>query len=50
MIGVEGYGPDGDFDVVIKGGQVVKGYYLKKLAQTITLLKELKEEREWERI
>ncbi len=38
--GVEDYGPDGDFDIPIKGGQQVKGVYLKKLVYTIDLLKE----------
>lgn len=38
--GVPDYGPDGDFDVPVKGGQKVKGLYLKKIAQTIKLLEE----------
>jgi hypothetical protein len=42
--GIQGYGPLGDFDVVVKGGQRVKNYYLKKLAQTIDLLEEREEE------
>jgi len=37
------YGPNGEFDIVIKGGQKVKGFYLKRLAQTIKLLEELQE-------
>jgi len=41
LIGVHGYGPNGDFDILVKGGQRVKGYYLKKLAQTIKLLEEI---------
>lgn len=43
LIGVYDYGPAGDFDMPIKGGKKVKGVYLKKLAQTIELLKELEE-------
>lgn len=35
------YGPDGGFDIPIKGGQKVKGKYLKLLAQAIELLSEL---------
>ena len=38
LIGIPSYGPAGDFDIPVKGGQRVKGYYLKKLAQTIKLL------------
>lgn len=37
------YGPNGEFDIVITRGQTVKGYYLKRLAQTIKLLEEIKE-------
>jgi len=37
--GIPDYGPDGDFSIVIKEGQKVKGYYLSKLAETIYLLK-----------
>jgi hypothetical protein len=40
LIGIDGYGPAGDFDVPIKGGQRVKGVYLRKLALTIELLEE----------
>lgn len=36
--GVPDYGPDGDFTIPVKGGQKVKGFYLKRLAQTIRLL------------
>lgn len=43
LIGIGGYGPEGDFDIPIKGGQKVKGWYLKKLAQTIKLLGEMEE-------
>ena len=35
------YGPDGSFDIPIKGGQRVKGYYLNRLARTIRLLEEM---------
>lgn len=41
LIGLVGYGPAGDFDIPIKRGQSVKGYYLKKLAKTIKLLEEM---------
>ncbi len=37
------YGPAGNFVVVVKGGQRVKGVYLKKLASTISFLKDLGE-------
>lgn len=36
-------GPNGDFDIAVKGGQKVKGLYLKKLAYIIMFLEELKE-------
>ena len=36
------YGPEGDFTVVVTGGQKVKGRYLKRLSLTIKLLEELK--------
>jgi len=39
--GFHDYGPAGDFAVVVKGGQRVKGRYLKRLAMTIKLLEEL---------
>ena len=39
--------PAGDFDIAVKGGKRVKKYYLKKLAQTITLIEELEEEEQW---
>jgi len=42
LIGFPEYGPDGDFSIVIKGGQKVKGYYLQKLAETIMLLEAMK--------
>jgi len=41
--GLPDYGPAGDFNVAVKGGQKVKGKYLKRLAFTIKLLEELKE-------
>ena len=41
--GMPDYGPDGTFDVPVKGGQKVKGYYLKRLARTIKLLEEMEE-------
>jgi hypothetical protein len=37
------YGPNGEFHIVITGGQRVKGFYLKDLAKTIKLLEELQE-------
>jgi len=40
LIGIQGYGPDGDFDIPVKGGKRVKGWYLKKLAYTIEFLRE----------
>jgi len=40
LIGINDYGPNGDFSVAISGGQKVKGWYLKKLASTIRLLEE----------
>lgn len=40
LIGIPDYGPAGDFTVVIKGGQRVMAPYLKRLAQTIVLLRE----------
>ena len=46
LIGIPGYGPEGDFDIPIKGGQRVKGFYLKRLASTIKLLEEIKEWKE----
>ncbi|WP_028575038.1 hypothetical protein [Desulfonatronovibrio hydrogenovorans] len=39
----EDYGPDGHFVVSVRGGQQVKGVYLKKLATTISFLKDLGE-------
>ena len=42
--GIPEYGPAGDFTVCVKGGQKVKGRYLKRLALTIELLEELKKE------
>lgn len=41
LIGLPGYGPLGDFSVPVKGGQRVKGFYLKRLAETIYILEEL---------
>lgn len=41
LIGIPGYGPLGDFCVPVKGGQRVKGVYLKRLAETIDILEEL---------
>jgi len=43
--GIPGYGPEGDFDIPFKGGQRIKGFYLKRLARTIKLLEEMEE---WE--
>ncbi len=43
LIGIQEYGPDGSFDIPVKGGQKVKGFYLKKLARTIRLLEEMEE-------
>ena len=37
------YGPDWDFDIPVKGGQKVKGFYAKKLAQAIRYLEEMEE-------
>jgi len=42
LIGLPEYGPDGDFAIAIKGGQKVKGYFLKNLAETIMLLEAMK--------
>lgn len=42
LIGFPEYGPNGDFSIIIKGGQKVKGYYLQKLAETIMLLEAMK--------
>ena len=36
-------GPNGDFDIAVKGGQKVKGLYLERLARIIVFLEELKE-------
>ena len=41
--GIPDYGPDGDFDIPVQGGQRVKGFYLKKLAQAIRFLQEIEE-------
>ena len=41
--GFHDYGPAGDFTVIVKSGQRVKGRYLRRLALTIKLLEELKE-------
>ena len=41
LIGIPGYGPEGDFDIPVKGGQRVKGYYLKNLVRTIKLLENM---------
>lgn len=38
------YGHNGEFTVPVKGGQKVKGVYLKRLSQTIKLIKELENE------
>lgn len=35
-----GYGPEGDFTIVIKSGQKVEGRYLNRLAKTVYLLNE----------
>jgi hypothetical protein len=35
LIGKEGFGPQGDFAVIIAGGQRVKGPYLKTLGEVI---------------
>lgn len=40
LIGLPGYGPKGDFSIPVKGGQKVKGFYLKRLSATIKLLEE----------
>ena len=40
--GIPGFGPMGDFSVPVKGGQKVKGYYLRMLAETVRLLQELR--------
>lgn len=34
------YGPDGGFDIPVKGGQKVKGVYLKLLAQAVEVVAE----------
>jgi hypothetical protein len=39
-------GPNGDFDIAVKGGQKVKGLYLGRLARIIVFLEELKEEQD----
>jgi hypothetical protein len=39
--GYPNYGPDGDFTIPVRGGQKVKGVYLKRLAETISLLEEI---------
>lgn len=44
LIGKQNFGPDGGFDVPIKGGQKVKGIYLQKLAIAIKILQEIEEE------
>ncbi len=44
LIGFRGFGPVGDFTVPVKSGQRVKGYYLKRLAQAINMIKELERE------
>jgi|AntAceMinimDraft_17_1070374.scaffolds.fasta_scaffold204868_2 hypothetical protein len=38
--GISGFGPEGDFTVVIKSGKSVKGLYLKRLATAIQYLSE----------
>lgn len=38
LIGLPGYGPDGDFSIPVRGGQQVLGCYLKRLAKTVRLL------------
>lgn len=43
LVGIGDYGPDGSFDIPVKGGQKVKGFYLKRLAGTIKLLEEMEE-------
>lgn len=48
LIGRPDYGPDGDFTVPVSGGQKVKGYYLKKLADTIILLEQIEKSEEKE--
>ncbi|RKY76626.1 hypothetical protein DRQ15_04030 [candidate division KSB1 bacterium] len=35
LIGIEGYGPDGSFQIPIKGGQQVLGFYLKMIVTAI---------------
>lgn len=40
LIGVPNYGPNGDFSIPVSGGQKVKGVYLRRLAETISLLEE----------
>lgn len=36
--GCEGFGIDGDFPIAVKGGQRVKGVYLKRLVKAIELM------------
>ena len=43
LVGLRDYGPDGSFDIPVKGGQKVKGFYLKRVARTIKLLEEMEE-------
>jgi len=40
LIGVHGFGPEGDFDIPVSGGQRVKGWYLKQLAYAIEIIRE----------
>lgn len=35
LAGKEGYGPQGILTVPVKGGQKVKGYYLKKIVRAL---------------
>ena len=42
--GVPNCGPDGDFSIPVKGGQKVKGFYLKRLAGMIEFLNSMEEE------
>ena len=38
------YGPFGEISIPVKGGQKVKGFYIKRLVRAIALLRELRDD------
>ncbi|MBD3378514.1 addiction module toxin, HicA family [candidate division KSB1 bacterium] len=42
LINKSGFGINGEFTIPVKGGQSVKGFYLKRILEAIAILEEVK--------